>query len=94
MSEETKKFVSPRPIQEIQNEYSQLCMKAGQLYYQITTFQKDLELLNGTLRDLNFEAAASQRASAEAAEKAEAEKVAAAAKTATKLEVVEKKANG
>lgn len=53
MSEKAK-----RSIPEIQSEYESLCMKAGHTEYQIYTLKKELELINGTLRDLNLEAAA------------------------------------
>lgn len=49
-----------RPVSEIQSEYTGLCARAGNLQYQIVTLSKDLEQLNSKLRDLNFEAAASQ----------------------------------
>jgi septal ring factor EnvC (AmiA/AmiB activator) len=51
---------APRTVQEIQNEYSNLCAKAGHLQYQIATLGKDLDLLNAQLRDLNFEAASAK----------------------------------
>jgi hypothetical protein len=57
-----------RTVPEISQEYSGLCTKAGHLQYQINTLQKDLELLNGTLRDLNLEAAAVQAKAAPAPE--------------------------
>jgi hypothetical protein len=56
LSPEEKK--SERTIEVIQNEYTALAVKSGQLQYQIYTFQKDLDLLNSKMRDLNFEAAA------------------------------------
>jgi hypothetical protein len=56
LSPEEKK--SERTIEVIQNEYTGLAVKSGQLQYQIYTFQKDLDLLNSKMRDLNFEAAA------------------------------------
>lgn len=49
---------SKRSIPEIQQEYQNLCLKAGHVQYQLFTNQKDLELLNGELRKLNLEAAA------------------------------------
>lgn len=53
-----KEEVKPeRDVATIQGEYQNLCVRAGHLQYQIVTLQKDLEALNGTLRDLNFEAA-------------------------------------
>lgn len=59
-----------RTVQEIQNEYAQLCTRAGHLQYQVYTFAKDLEIVNATLRDLNVEAAASQQAEEEAKKEA------------------------
>ena len=46
-----------RSMQEIQQDYANLCVKAGQLQYQIYTFEKDLADVNKELRDLNIEAA-------------------------------------
>jgi hypothetical protein len=57
MSDQNKET---RTLQDIQNQYTGLCNKAGHLNYQIRTFEKDLELIYSTLRDLNFEAAALQ----------------------------------
>ncbi len=54
---------SSRTVQEIQVEYSQLCTRAGHLQYQLSTLNKDLEAINGLLRDLNNEAFAAQQAS-------------------------------
>lgn len=59
-----------RSIPEIQQEYQNLCLKAGHLQYQVYTFTKDLEAVNKELRDLNLEAAAVK--AAEDAEKAAA----------------------
>lgn len=47
-----------RTIQDIQQEFSALCARAGHLQYQVYTFNKDLDLINSQIRDLNFEAAA------------------------------------
>jgi hypothetical protein len=55
-----------RSVAEIQQEYQQLCFKAGHLQYQIDALSKDLAVLNGTMRDLNFEAAGAQAKEAEA----------------------------
>lgn len=60
---ETKK----RTVTEIQGEYTQLCARAGHLEYSIYALQSDLELLNLTMKDLNIEGAAAQKAEAEAA---------------------------
>ncbi len=47
-----------RTFEQIQNEFSIKCTKAGHLQYQITAFQADLAELNKQMRDLNLEAAA------------------------------------
>lgn len=52
----------PRKMPEIQAEYGNLVQKAGQIQYQVHVLNKDLEMLNSALRDLNMEAAASQEA--------------------------------
>lgn len=65
MSEETKK---KRTVEELQQEYANLCARAGHLQYQVYTLSKDLEIVNQTMRDLNFEAAAAKQAE-EAAKK-------------------------
>lgn len=56
-----------RNLQDIQQEYITLCNKAGHLQYQIFVLDKDLSILNDTLRNLNFEAAALQAKAPEAA---------------------------
>lgn len=55
--EEQKK----RSVKEIQAEYTQLCAKAGHLQYAIYSNQKDLALVNESLRNLNIEAAQSAK---------------------------------
>lgn len=57
----SKEFKAPRPIQAIQQEYVQLCTKAGDLGYKIRCFEKDLSTVYDQLRELNFEAVASQQ---------------------------------
>lgn len=47
-----------RTFEEIQREYSALAAKCGQFQYQVYTLNRDLDLLNNQMRDLNFEAAA------------------------------------
>lgn len=54
-----------RSVQDIQEEYTRLCAKAGHLQYQVFTHSKDLEMVNETLRELNIEA--SQQAATEQA---------------------------
>lgn len=56
-----------RTVEEIQKQYEQGCFRAGHLAYQIFALSKDLEALNGTLRDLNLEAAAASQAEKDAA---------------------------
>lgn len=67
MSENKEK--KARTVAEIQQEYQVLCVRSGHTQYQIATMSKDLELLNSSMRDLNFEAAAvqAQQSNAEAA---------------------------
>jgi len=60
-----------RTVAEIQQEYQGLCFKAGHLQYQISALSKDLELLNSTMRDLNFEAASVQAKESEASKASE-----------------------
>lgn len=55
-----------RTMLDVNKDYQMGCIKAGQLQYQIVTLQKDLDILNSTLRDLNFEGAHLQAVSAEA----------------------------
>jgi len=56
-----------RTVEVIQREYSNLCAKAGHVYYQIATLEKDLELISASLRDLNIEAATAAKEAAPAA---------------------------
>ncbi len=53
MSEEKKS----RTVEEIRQEYSGLCAKAGHIQYQVAVMNEDLNTLNNQLKDLNFEAA-------------------------------------
>lgn len=46
-----------RTVDDVKQEYSSLCAKAGHLQYQIHVHTKGLELVNTELRELNFEAA-------------------------------------
>lgn len=56
-----------RTVEQIRQEYSALCAKAGHMQYQLFTIERDLELLNETLRSLNLEAASlSQKKAGEA----------------------------
>lgn len=63
---------SHRPVSEIQQEFVNLASRAGQLQYQIATFQSDLAELNKVLRDLNLEGAASKAAEEKLAQEAAA----------------------
>lgn len=58
-------------MQDIQQEYQNICARSGQTQYQISALKSDLDLLNKSLRDLNLEAAAIQKADAEAKAAAE-----------------------
>lgn len=49
-----------RTLQQIQQEFTALCTKAGHLEYQCATYQKDIDILQEQMRNLNFEAAALQ----------------------------------
>lgn len=53
MSEQKK-----RTVEEIRNEYGQLCAKAGHVQYNIRVLESDLNLVNEQLKALNLEAAA------------------------------------
>lgn len=50
--------IKKRTVQEIQEQYQGLCLRAGHTQYQIHALSSDLEQINQTLRDLNLEAAA------------------------------------
>lgn len=49
-----------RSIPEIQQEYQNLCLKAGHLQYQVFTHERDIDMINNELRDLNLEVAAAK----------------------------------
>lgn len=58
----------PTPIRtkdQISREYSALCTKAGHAHYNLVTIQKDIEMMQAAMRDLNLEAAAVAKAEAE-----------------------------
>jgi len=67
---ETKK---ERSVAEIQQEYTNMCARAGQLQYQISIATKDLVALNTALQNLNLEAAAAQNKATAAQAQAEQE---------------------
>lgn len=46
---------------EIQAEYQNLCLKAGQVQYQKAVSESDLQRLNSALRDLSIEYAKAQQ---------------------------------
>ncbi len=47
---------APRSLVELQQEYARLCANAGQMQYQIFDLQKNLDLVNEQLREVNLEA--------------------------------------
>ncbi len=63
-----------RDLKTIQTEFAALCQRAGHCQYEIHARQKDLEVINNQLRDLNFEAAKVKEAEAKAAEAAKENK--------------------
>lgn len=52
MSEASK----PRTLEEVNQEFSSLCARAGQAQYQKSCIEKDLEMFNEEIRKLNVEA--------------------------------------
>lgn len=61
-----------RTLDDVRNEYNQLAFRAGNLQYTIHAAEKDLDMLNESMRNLNFEAAKLQNeAASESAKKAE-----------------------
>ena len=70
-----KKLSTPRPMDEIQKEYQQKCLEAGQLQYQVSVQSEELSKANETLRKLNYEAAARLQLDKEAGVKAEIQEV-------------------
>ncbi len=62
-----------RTPEDIQKEFNNLVFKAGHLQFQIDCNTGDLEAINQTLRDLNFEFVTAKNA--EAAKTPETEKV-------------------
>ncbi len=51
-----------RTLEEIKREYTNICVQAGHLQYQIATLKTDLANINSTLKDLNLEGAAAEAA--------------------------------
>lgn len=58
--------MSKRTVSEIQQSYTDLCVKAGHLNYSIFALKIDLALVNEQLKDLNLEGAAAQKAEQDA----------------------------
>lgn len=56
-----------RTKEVISREYANLATRVGHANYQIHTLQKDIELHLSTMRDLNLEAAAAENAEKQAA---------------------------
>jgi len=54
----TEKQKEPRSMEEIQNIYKDLCLKAGQAQYQVAVIQAEIADTNRQLLDINQEAAA------------------------------------
>lgn len=61
-----------RPLTDIQNEYSNICLKAGNLQYELICKEGDLKLLNDRLKELNAEYIGAKNAEDAAAKAAEA----------------------
>lgn len=49
--------VNKRTLDEVRQEYSNLCAKAGHVQYQIAVLGDDLKLINDQIKELNLEAA-------------------------------------
>lgn len=60
LPKEVTKPAETRTFEQIQQEFTNVCARAGHLEYQIFTFKKDLEILNNQMRELNLAAAAVQ----------------------------------
>lgn len=63
---EEQKNSKERSAAEIQNEYQNLCAKAGHIQYTIGVMQSDLSRINSALRDLNTEHAKVKQKESEA----------------------------
>lgn len=61
----------PRSPDAVRQEYQNLAFKAGNLQYEIVCKQKDLQVLNDTMRELNFEYIEAQNKAEEAKKAAE-----------------------
>lgn len=81
-STQSKKLSVPRGLPEIQKEYQEQCITAGQLQYQMKVYSDALENVNARLLVINNEAAARQKLDAVAsAAKPEAAPAASEAKS-------------
>lgn len=56
-----------RTLRDVQLDYQNACLKAGQMQYQKAMLEEDLRLLNNAIKDINLEAAHLQSVAAEAA---------------------------
>jgi hypothetical protein len=56
--------IKMRTVTEIQQDYSQLCTRAGHLQYSLFALNLDLSVVNEQLKDLNIEGAAAQKEAA------------------------------
>jgi hypothetical protein len=52
------KKADPRPKQDINNEYTQLCVKVGNIKYNIAVLESQVSQLMSKMQDLNLEGAA------------------------------------
>ncbi len=66
-----KKLSVPRSMAEIQRAYQELCVKAGQLQYQVKVYGDELSKTNTELLAINNEAAARKQLDDQAAPKTE-----------------------
>lgn len=62
------KAQAPRELKDIQAEYNNLSLKAGQNQYQVYVLKQDLEYMNRQLVNINQEAAERQKLDKAAAE--------------------------
>lgn len=60
----------PRELKEIQQEYQELCLKAGQAQYQVKVLKAELDNYNSRLLEINREAAARNELDKKAKEEA------------------------